>query len=64
VINIAEELRGYDHDRAYARIQGIGATTKLVLETADRLGITTEAAAEHVAEERLRKATEAHDAAG
>jgi leucine dehydrogenase len=65
VINIAEELRGYDRDRAYERIRGIGATTTLVLETAAQLGITTEAAAEHVAEERLTKAStrERHDTA-
>jgi leucine dehydrogenase len=56
VINIAEELHGYDRDRAYDRIRGIGATLARVLATAQERGITTEAAAERLAHERLRGA--------
>ncbi|MGH2685806.1 MAG: Glu/Leu/Phe/Val dehydrogenase dimerization domain-containing protein [Actinomycetota bacterium] len=54
VINIAEELRGYERQRAYERIRGIGAAIGRILATAEEHGITTEEAAEHVAEERLQ----------
>ena len=55
VINIAEELRGYDRDRAYERIRGISATLRRILAMAEERGITTEVAAEQVAEERIRR---------
>ena len=54
VINIAEELHGYDRARAYDRITSIFDTTARVLETADEAGVTTHEAAEHLAEERIR----------
>ena len=53
VINIAEELHGYDHARAYDRIRSIFDTTARVLDVAAAHGITAEQAAEHLAEERI-----------
>lgn len=55
VINIAEELSpaGYDHDRAYARVALIGDKVARALTTADERGISTDAAAVLLAEERL-----------
>jgi leucine dehydrogenase len=53
VVNIAEELHGYDHGRAYDRIRSIFDTTTRVLEVAARDSVTTEQAAEHLAEERI-----------
>jgi len=60
VINIAEELagyeRGYDQQRAYARVQGIYDTTLRVLATSRERGITTNEAAEALAEQRIAEA--------
>lgn len=54
VINIAYEVgRRYDKDAAFAHAWRIGETIARVLDVADEQGITTEAAAEHIAEERL-----------
>jgi glutamate dehydrogenase/leucine dehydrogenase len=53
VINIAEELVGYHRERAYASIRRIAATTKQVLATAERRGITPTGAAEELAERRI-----------
>jgi leucine dehydrogenase len=53
VINIAEELRGYHRERAYANVRRIFTTTTTVLETAEAEGITTAAAADRLAESRI-----------
>jgi glutamate dehydrogenase/leucine dehydrogenase len=53
VINIAEELRGYDAGRALHAVGAIRATTEAVLRTAEAEGITTEAAANRIAERRI-----------
>lgn len=53
VINVAEELVGYDRDRALARVEGIQQTVTAVLRTASSEGVTTELAAERVAEARI-----------
>jgi glutamate dehydrogenase/leucine dehydrogenase len=53
VINIAEEPHGYDHARAYDRIRTIHDTMLQVFRRADDDGITTAAAADHLAEERI-----------
>ena len=53
VINIAEEPHGYDHTRAYERIASIHDTLLQVFERADVDGITTAAAADRLAEERI-----------
>jgi glutamate dehydrogenase/leucine dehydrogenase len=53
VINIAEEPRGYDRERAEQRISGIHDTVLQVLDRAEAEGITTAAAAERLAEDRI-----------
>ena len=53
VINIAEELRGYHRERAYANVRRIFETTTKVLEAAEAEGITTAAAADRLAEARI-----------
>jgi leucine dehydrogenase len=53
VINIAEEAHGYDRDRAYARMEAIHDTLLAVFERSDVENITTSAAAERLAEERI-----------
>jgi glutamate dehydrogenase/leucine dehydrogenase len=57
VINIAEELRGYDAERALHAVGAIRATTAAVLATAEAEGITTEAAANRIAERRIDAVT-------
>ena len=61
VINIADETAsgGYDRDRALGRVAGIAATLRRVFDIADAAGITTAAAADRLAEERLASATPA-----
>jgi len=57
VINISYEVgRPYDSDEAFARVARIGETLERVIERAKDEGITTEAAAERMAEERLEQA--------
>jgi valine dehydrogenase (NAD+) len=58
VINIADEAEpgGYDRDRAFDRVTGIGDNVRRVLEQADADGITTEAAAHRIVEQRLAAA--------
>jgi len=53
IVNIAEELRGYDPVRAERRCRAIGATTAAVLERAQHAGITPAAAADLIARERI-----------
>jgi leucine dehydrogenase len=53
VINIAEEPHGYDRARAYDRIRTIHDTLLRVFDRADADGITTAAAADRLAEERI-----------
>jgi leucine dehydrogenase len=53
VINVAHELLGYDRERAFAHVERIGRTLERVLDLARSEGITTAAAADRIAEERL-----------
>jgi valine dehydrogenase (NAD+) len=53
VINIAEELRGYDVERARVAVARIHQNTATVLATAEAEGLTTTEAAERVAERRI-----------
>lgn len=55
VINIADETApgGYDRDRAFDRVEAIADTLGRVFDLADRLGLTTAAAADRLAEDRL-----------
>lgn len=58
VINVAAELEpgGYDKERAYARVAGIGSKVAAALRLADERGISADAAAVLMAEERLNAA--------
>ena len=58
VINVADELKpgGYDRDRAYAQVAQIGAKVARALKLADERGISSAAAAEIMADERLKAA--------
>ena len=58
VINIAEELRGYDRDRAYANVARIFATTASVLESSAELGVSPVAAADALVEQRMAAMSE------
>jgi leucine dehydrogenase len=53
VINIAEEPKGYDHDRAWARVATIEDTLRRVFALADERGITPAEAADRLAEDRI-----------
>ena len=57
VINIAEELheQRYDRERALQNVRRIHGTTLSVLRRAEQDGVTTEVAAERLAEERWRQ---------
>lgn len=57
VINIAEEPAGYDRDRAWRRIEGIGATVTEILTLSDRDGVTPAEAADRYAQARISAAT-------
>ncbi len=56
VINLSEEVGGYDPDRAMAHVTSIEATTRQVLALADERSITTATAADALAEERIAAA--------
>jgi valine dehydrogenase (NAD+) len=56
VIQVADELHGFDMSRARRRAAGIFETTRDVLRTAVERGITPAAAANHLAEERMAAA--------
>jgi valine dehydrogenase (NAD+) len=53
VIQVSDELHGFDFERAKKGATAIFDHTLEVLETADRRGITPAAAADHIAEERM-----------
>jgi len=55
LINIANEHLGYDYDRARQQVAGIFDTTEALLRRAQEDGTTPLAAAEVIAEERLRE---------
>jgi glutamate dehydrogenase/leucine dehydrogenase len=57
VINIAEELEGYDEDRARGHVRQIRTTTSLVLTTAEADGVTPYLAACQLAEDRINSVT-------
>ena len=64
VINIAEELVGYDRRRAYGNIARIFDTTAAVLQASADQGLTTTEVAEAMAERRLAGAAAAIGGAG
>jgi len=53
VIQVADELHGFDHDRAQRQVAQVFGTCSEVLDAADRDGVTPLAAAEAVAEARI-----------
>ena len=56
VINIADELTGYDQARAYASVRGIYDTTLKVFAASQQQGVPPDVVAEALADERLAKA--------
>lgn len=55
VINVADELRGYDQRRAFAQVEGIFHTLRKIFQASRFEGITTAEAADRLAEERIRR---------
>jgi leucine dehydrogenase len=53
VINVAEEIHGYDRERALRKAGGIYDRIKAVTEIAKREGIPPHLAASRLAEERI-----------
>ncbi|MHB8574429.1 MAG: Glu/Leu/Phe/Val family dehydrogenase [Dehalococcoidia bacterium] len=60
VINIADEAMGYNRDRAFAKGDAVFETTRRIFAIAREQQISTEAAAEHFAEERMRTLAGVH----
>lgn len=58
LINVADELEGYNRDRAYKKISGIYANILRVIAIAKDEGIPTYRAADRLAEERIRRVGE------
>lgn len=55
LINVEDELRGYDRDRAMARVEGIYKALQHIFSLANERGISTAQAALEHAEARIRK---------
>ncbi|WP_313894361.1 Glu/Leu/Phe/Val dehydrogenase [Psychrobacillus sp.] len=55
VINVADELNGYNHDRAMKRVSGIYDTIEKIYAISKRHGIPTYVAADRLAEERIAR---------
>ncbi|MGD6966963.1 Glu/Leu/Phe/Val dehydrogenase [Rossellomorea vietnamensis] len=55
VINVADELYGYNRDRAMKKVEGIYNNVERVIEIAKRDGIPTYLAADRMAEERIER---------
>jgi leucine dehydrogenase len=55
LINVADELHGYDPDRAKARVEGVYRTLREIFQIARERHITTAAAADHFAMERIKR---------
>ncbi len=53
VIQISDELEGFNFERAKHRVEGLFASTRSVLRRADERGISPAHAADHLAEERM-----------
>jgi leucine dehydrogenase len=54
VINVADELEGYDRDRARSKIEGIFTTLRQLFQIARSEKLTTAEVANRIAEERIR----------
>ncbi|MEH7354104.1 branched-chain amino acid dehydrogenase [Neobacillus drentensis] len=55
VINVADELYGYNQERAMKKVEQLYATIEKVIEISKRDGIPTYAAADRMAEERIER---------
>jgi leucine dehydrogenase len=55
LINVADEIQGYDPARARARIEGIYRTLREILQVARERRVTTSSAADSFAEERIAR---------
>ncbi len=55
VINVADELVGYNRERALKKVEGIYDNIEKVVEISKRDGIPTYLAADRLAEERIEK---------
>lgn len=55
VINVADELYGYNAERALKKVEGIYGNIERVLEISQRDGIPTYLAADRLAEERIER---------
>ena len=55
LINVEDELRGYDRDRAMKKVEGIYKALQLIFAMSREKGISTARAANDYAEERIRK---------
>ena len=53
LINVADELRGYDRNRAMAKVEGVYRTLREVFLVARERGISTAQAADAVAQSRI-----------
>jgi len=56
IVNIADEFEdgGYNHARAFSRVERIGDRLAQVFRRAEAEGVTTEVAAERIAEDRIQ----------
>lgn len=54
IINVADELRGYDEARAHVQVDEIFRTLQRIFQMSNLERITTAEAANHLAEERIR----------
>ncbi len=55
LINVEDELRGYDRERAMHKVMGIYKAMQLIFRLANERGISTAQAANEYAEDRIRK---------
>ncbi|MGH2757365.1 MAG: Glu/Leu/Phe/Val family dehydrogenase [Actinomycetota bacterium] len=55
LMNVEDELRGYDRERAMKKVEGIYKALQLIFAMAREKGISTARAANEYAEERIRK---------
>jgi valine dehydrogenase (NAD+) len=62
VVQVADEIGGFDFQRAHARVAKIFDTTREIFELADRDGVPPAVAADHLAERRMAKPGFLHSA--
>jgi len=62
VVQVADEIGGFDFPRAHARVAKIFDTTREILELAERDGVPPAVAADHLAERRIADAGFLHSA--